>query len=294
MYYSTPNKKMSILKVRNCFFLLFCSFSVATFHSNVFAEAQKPTFEELRMLGFTKQEEGNLDEALAYYLQASNLDPKKVNVLNDIGVIYEQMGLIDRAELMYQQAVALDPNYLPPLMNLASLYEKKGDTAKAIEYLKKRIDAGAPDDIWTQKARQRLAEIYNQFPEFKKRLVDEQKGDLEREIAEQRKAEKIAQLKNQLAKAEGHYEEGMKKLEQKKFAEAAEDFEQALSITPSNTRYAQARTMALKEDTKRKIQNHFNAAMDYWDHNDNARASDEIQKILTLIPDDNPLQETRY
>jgi len=131
-----------------------------------FLFAQEPNLTELqkqarnyRAQGVELQRTGNIDEAMALYQKAIELDPSYQIAYNDLGILYEGKGFIDRAEECYLKAVKIDPDYLSAYTNLALVYENKRDLKKAAFYWEKRLELGSSDDPWTQKARQRLEDI---------------------------------------------------------------------------------------------------------------------------------------
>ena len=152
--YSCQNKIRNITII--IFFLCVTSFLFA----------QEPNLTELqkqarnyRAQGLELQRAGNIDEAMALYQKAIELDPSYPIAYNDLGILYEGKGFIDGAEECYLKAIKIDPDYLSTYANLALVYENKRDLKKAAFYWEKRLELGSPDDPWTQKARQRLEDI---------------------------------------------------------------------------------------------------------------------------------------
>ena len=112
-----------------------------------------------RELGVEYQRMGNLAEALSFYQKAIAMYPNFAVAYNDIGVVYEAMGSLDRAEENYLKSSKIDPTYSSVYTNLALFYENQRNLDKAAFYWSKRVEAGAPDDLWTQKAASRLRDI---------------------------------------------------------------------------------------------------------------------------------------
>lgn len=153
--YSRP-KKIIIVAI------LFALISV----SSIFAKEPQPLLSQLqkqardyRNQGLEYQRAGNLDGAMSMYQKAIELDPAYAAPYNDLGVLMEAGGLPERAEECYLQAIKIDPNFLSAYSNLALVYENKRDLEKAATCWRKRIELGAADDPWTQKAQQRLEDI---------------------------------------------------------------------------------------------------------------------------------------
>ncbi|PIQ87443.1 MAG: hypothetical protein COV73_03425 [Candidatus Omnitrophica bacterium CG11_big_fil_rev_8_21_14_0_20_43_6] len=112
-----------------------------------------------RELGLESQRIGNLVQALSFYQKAVTLYPNFASVYNDMGVVYEAMGSFDRAEESYLRAIKTDPLYASTYTNLALLYEGRRNFEKASIYWSKRVEIGAVDDPWTQKAATRIRDI---------------------------------------------------------------------------------------------------------------------------------------
>ena len=111
---------------------------------------------ELRNSGAEMQRQGDFDSAVKYYQQALISDPKYATVHNDLGILYEQKGLDDKAKMEYLAALKINPHYIRAHSNLALLYEKSGDNNKAYYHWKQRVQLGAENDPWTEKAKQRM------------------------------------------------------------------------------------------------------------------------------------------
>jgi len=111
-----------------------------------------------RQEGYDLQRVGDLDSALTFYQKAIELDKDYAVPYNDLGVISEAKGNDVAAEECYLQAIKIDPEFLSAYTNLALFYENKGDKDKAYTYWKKRAEKGAPEDLWTQKAKQRVGD----------------------------------------------------------------------------------------------------------------------------------------
>jgi type II secretory pathway component GspD/PulD (secretin) len=111
--------------------------------------------------GLRAQNESNTKDAKEYFIKATQLDNKMAGAYNNLGIIYEQEGKLGRAEEMYKQAVIADSQYAPAYSNLALFNEEKGDYSKALDYWRKRISYGDPNDEWTKEAIQRLKKLEN-------------------------------------------------------------------------------------------------------------------------------------
>ena len=97
-------------------------------------------------LGNALHHQGQLDEAIACYRQAIELDPKLAVAHNNLGVALKQQGRLDEAIAEGRQAIELDPNYAGAYSNLGLALSSKGDVSDAIATLQKAIDRW-PHDV---------------------------------------------------------------------------------------------------------------------------------------------------
>ncbi len=112
-----------------------------------------------RELGLEYQRIGNLAQALSFYQKAITIYPNFAAACNDIGVVYETLGSLDRAEESYLKSIKINPAYASAYANLALFYENKRNLDKAAFYWEKRAALGAPNDLWTKRAANRLRDI---------------------------------------------------------------------------------------------------------------------------------------
>ncbi len=129
------------------------------------AETASENIEIYRMKGLEAQNQGSLDEAVAYFSKAISLNPNRPDLYNDLGVVYEAQGNAYQAKRYYYEAITLDKKYLPAYSNLALLCQRQGNLAKAIEFFKKRIELGDPSDPWTKDAVEHLRTLSQAFPQ---------------------------------------------------------------------------------------------------------------------------------
>ncbi len=114
---------------------------------------------DLYQKGLNAQGESNIKAAETYYLKAVELDTNLAAAYNNLGIIYEKEGKPNKAEAMYVKAITVDPHYAPAYSNLALFSEDKGDKEKALNYWRKRVLYGDPDDEWTQGAVEHIKEL---------------------------------------------------------------------------------------------------------------------------------------
>lgn len=117
---------------------------------------ENPQVQKFMRQGYEAWQAGNLTEAMDYYQNALELNPRQTDALNSLGVIYEQVGLPDKAEEKYLSAIKLNYKYLAAYSNLGFLYWNQGNLEKSAYYFKKRVELGNPKDPWTIKAQRAL------------------------------------------------------------------------------------------------------------------------------------------
>jgi type II secretory pathway component GspD/PulD (secretin) len=117
------------------------------------------TAKEYYQKGLRAKADFNNSEAIVNFMNAVELDKKYAAAYNSLGIIYEQEGRPDKAEEMYLKAIEADERYYPAYSNLALFNEERKDYFKAMEYWRKRVLYGSPNDEWTQQALLRVKEL---------------------------------------------------------------------------------------------------------------------------------------
>ena len=77
-------------------------------------------------LGVALQARGRLDEAIACFRKAIELDPKFAMAHNNLGVALRDQGKLDEAIACYRKAIELDPKYAVPTTTSASPWRIRG------------------------------------------------------------------------------------------------------------------------------------------------------------------------
>lgn len=90
-------------------------------------------------LGAALAELGRMDEAIACYGRALELDPRQVSALNNLGNAWFQLGRMDRAAREHARAVQIAPAYPEALSNLGAALEKLGRPEPAIGYCREAL-----------------------------------------------------------------------------------------------------------------------------------------------------------
>jgi len=285
MYY-LDNKEFEIVSRICRTLLIFILLSVA-YHSNVFADIKEKSREEYRLKGYEAQQKGKLEEALSLYAKAVSLseESESVSILNDMGVIYEEMGLSNKAEESYLEALGLNDHYLPAISNLAYLYKKRGDTEKAVEYFKKRIEWGEPGDIWIKKAKKELSDLSRDSPKIRRWLTQRETMELTDELVRKERQD----FYERVTRADNFYKNGQELAKARKYEQAIEEYHRALSLTPKNPKIIAARDEARLKLIQEKVKESSDAALKMLELGDVVSAKIEFRKILTIIPNE-PIQ----
>ena len=261
-----------------------------TFPSLVLAEIdlKEKSAQDYRTSGYEAQKKGDLDTALTMYIKAAELGEANAPIFNDIGVIYEQVGVDEKAEISYLRALKVDDQYLPVYSNLAYFYKKRGDFNKAAEYLKKRIEYGAPSDPWTTKAKDELSLLSKKLPHLRRWLIQQEASEMNRQLARQAQENFYGEILN----ADNYYKEAMALEKEDKLDQALEQYNRALTVTPKSPKITEARNKLILKITKRNLKQHADMAMRLLESGDTVSAGVEFQRALSIIPKE-PLPVSR-
>ena len=99
-------------------------------------------------LALALADSGRLDEAIANYRKALQLNPDFVEAHNNFGIALEDRGRGDEAIAQYQKALELRPNYAEAHNNLGSSLANRGQIDEAIAHYRKALES-KPDDVPT-------------------------------------------------------------------------------------------------------------------------------------------------
>ncbi|EFH85353.1 tetratricopeptide repeat protein [Ktedonobacter racemifer] len=105
-----------------------------------------PTVETLVLRAFSLRELGKLEEALAVYEQAANLDPTEARALRGKGDVLLQLGRLEEALAVYEQAANLDP--IGSLCGKGDVLLQLGRLEEALAVYEQAIDLD-PTDVST-------------------------------------------------------------------------------------------------------------------------------------------------
>lgn len=74
-----------------------------------------------------------VEEVIAAYRKASELDPSAAGALVNLGTVFFNAHAWADAEVQYLHALEIDPNYALAHFNLGNLYDERGDTQSALQ-----------------------------------------------------------------------------------------------------------------------------------------------------------------
>jgi len=106
-------------------------------------------------LGTIYYRKRNFIDAETYYREAIEADPSYPLAQFNIGNLYDELGRLADAQEHYKMALELNPQYADAHFNLALLCERQGDNLKAVYHWKNylRLDRGGE---WAEIARRQL------------------------------------------------------------------------------------------------------------------------------------------
>ncbi|MBN2288099.1 MAG: tetratricopeptide repeat protein [Candidatus Glassbacteria bacterium] len=109
-------------------------------------QADRLDLEGLEFMGALYHERGNLERALAYFLEITRRWPHLAKGYNNAGVICELAGRYPAADSLYLRAIELDTLYIDAFFNRGNLLRLRGDPAGALRhYLRADSLAGRQD-----------------------------------------------------------------------------------------------------------------------------------------------------
>jgi tetratricopeptide (TPR) repeat protein len=97
------------------------------------------------------QKRGRLQDAKRFYQEALRLDPRYVDALNNLGVIYIRDKDYTAAQRSFERATRLKPGYVDAHYNLACLHAIKGEVTQSLAHLKKAVSLDRSARDWARK-----------------------------------------------------------------------------------------------------------------------------------------------
>ena len=175
------------------------------------SELLLPSAVSYRAEGRRYQEVGELFLAASAYRKAIAAYPKYADAYNDLGVVLESLGNLDEAERAYKTALMLNPRLAAAHTNMAIFYEKKGLIQEAANHWGARVQIGPSTDPWARKARGKLIQHKLPVPEL---------------------PELVSRKRN--AQIQIAYQAGLKHQKEKRWPQAAAEFEKVLILDPTH------------------------------------------------------------
>lgn len=96
-------------------------------------------------LGASLLQQGKMDEAIAEFQKAVDLDPKYAAAHLNLAYAYDRQGQVDMAIARYQKVIDLQPENLFAHNNLGVLYDKQGRYEEAIEAFEQALQIDPSD-----------------------------------------------------------------------------------------------------------------------------------------------------
>ncbi|MBI5207959.1 MAG: tetratricopeptide repeat protein [Candidatus Firestonebacteria bacterium] len=106
-------------------------------------------------LGTVYQENGNLGDALAEYIEVERIDKKHVLGLNNTADIYKRLGFMDQALETIKKAADFSPTTSIVWVTMGEIYEAMNEKQKAIEAYSHAID----DSKWKSYVTNKISEL---------------------------------------------------------------------------------------------------------------------------------------
>jgi Flp pilus assembly protein TadD len=90
-------------------------------------------------LGNALFQEGNVDEAIAHFQKALQINPDDAGIHNNLGKALRQKGRMDEAIVQYQKALQINSDYEEAHYNLGNAFRQKGRMDEAIAQYQKAL-----------------------------------------------------------------------------------------------------------------------------------------------------------
>jgi tetratricopeptide (TPR) repeat protein len=151
----TENKKQNVLKTK-------------TAAGEIKSKPERADSKTLYAQAVKKHQEGNLEEAKNLYKKVIKIDPRNVEALNNLGVVYMKKKVYKWAIIRLNDALNVRYNYPDAHYNLACIYAQRNDTNRSLSYLKNAIGFNPQVRKWAENDGD--LKVLADLPEFKKLL----------------------------------------------------------------------------------------------------------------------------
>lgn len=176
-------------------------------------EVNPETGDALVNLGLALSQTGRPEEAVALYRKALQTDPANVKAVDNLGVALFQMGRFDEAIAQFHVAMQMDPTFPKPHVNLGDVLIKQGHIEEAIAEFREalRLD---PDNVDASE------NLGNAFAD---------QGKAQEAMAQYRES-----LRINPAYAPAHYDLGVALQQLGRMEEARAEYRNALQLDPAH------------------------------------------------------------
>jgi tetratricopeptide (TPR) repeat protein len=89
-------------------------------------------------------------EAESLYQKALSFDPRHVQSLNNLGVLYMTQKRSEEAMELFVKALAIQNDYVDPYYNLACLYSQSGNVRASLSYLERAVKIDGQVRKWAK------------------------------------------------------------------------------------------------------------------------------------------------
>jgi tetratricopeptide (TPR) repeat protein len=252
-------------------------------------------FRWVYLLGKLDQQEGRVDDAVRHYQVAYTLHPEYVAVAVNLGNVYLELNRLADAESSFQSALKIDQSNAAAQYGLGQVALSRRSYAEAAGHFEKAL-AQVPD---ANRIHYSLAMSYRRMGYLEKAKAQlEQQGPVGVRVADP-----LVDGLQELIKGERvHLIRGRLALAAQRYAEAADEFRQALVTKPDSvsarlnlgavltqTGDLQGAAVqfesALRIDPKNTIA-HYNLAVLLANENKSAQAIVHLQSVISVDPND--------
>jgi tetratricopeptide (TPR) repeat protein len=182
-------------------------------------ELDKNNIDALEKLGKVQVQEGNLDNALALYLQSIKDNPREVTFYILAGELYEAKKDWDHAKAVYQQALSISPDNPLASNNLAYVMLEQGGNIDVAMAMAQTARRGLPDSPNTADT---LGWAYYR------------KGIYQSAITQFQEALRLSEKRGEPDDADFHYHLGLAYQKANQTALARQQLEKAVKLRPND------------------------------------------------------------
>ncbi len=215
--------------------------------------------------GMIKSQQEKYPQALADFTKAIQSNPNDADAYFQRGLVYNNMNQNTQALRDYEQFLKMKPNYAPALFNLGSTYANLGDFENAASAFSRTLEI-TPNDpdcyLYRGMCEQQLSKNNLALADFDKAI------ELNKSLDPYLRKAEVLEDEREFSKAEQNYEEAIRHYpkeailychrgiffgNRKKYDQAIEDFNKAISLDNKNGEYYADRAqiyMKMKKKTE--------------------------------------------